>query len=86
MLLHPYDSINKIARINCPKLFIHGAGDELIPFSVGRRLFDAAREPKHFIRTPGGHINGGFTYSHKITARMRAFLDETLTASGPEGN
>lgn len=81
MLRHPYDSIGKIGRIDCPKLFLHGARDELIPIAVGRALFDAARKPKRFIETPGGHVNGGFTYSHKFTARLRAFLDETLAVS-----
>lgn len=41
------DSASKIARVSCPVLVVHGGRDDLIPAEQGRRLFDAAREPKH---------------------------------------
>lgn len=40
------DSASKIARVSCPVLVVHGGRDDLIPVEQGRRLFDAAREPK----------------------------------------
>lgn len=40
------DSVSKMARVSCPVLVVHGGRDELIPAEQGRRLFDAAREPK----------------------------------------
>jgi hypothetical protein len=34
----------------------HGAVDEVIPYQLGRRLFEAANEPKRFVTLPGvGH-------------------------------
>jgi len=41
-----YRSIDRIDRINMPLIWIHGTKDELIPFAMGRRLFDAAKNPK----------------------------------------
>ena len=38
----------KVARIACPKLFIHGRNDSIIPFAMGERLFEAACAPKEF--------------------------------------
>lgn len=40
------DSASKIARVSCPVLVVHGGRDALIPAEQGRRLFEAAREPK----------------------------------------
>jgi fermentation-respiration switch protein FrsA (DUF1100 family) len=50
-------SINKITRIECPKLFIHSPADEVVPYKLGRRLFEAAGEPKQFHEVPGAPHN-----------------------------
>ncbi|MEW6210970.1 MAG: alpha/beta hydrolase [Acidobacteriota bacterium] len=42
------DSINKIARVRCAKLFIHSPTDEVVPYELGLRLFETAPEPKQF--------------------------------------
>ncbi len=76
LLRFRYDSIDKIAALNCPKLFFHGTDDELIPMANGRALFEKAAPPKRFIATPGGHNDAGFTYSLEHTHQLAAFLDE----------
>jgi len=42
------DSLSKITGVTVPKLFIHSRADEIIPYDQGRRLYDAAGEPKQF--------------------------------------
>lgn len=51
-----YRSLDRIDQIDMPLSWIHGTDDELIPFAMGQRLFDAAKEPK-FARPvkSGGH-------------------------------
>jgi fermentation-respiration switch protein FrsA (DUF1100 family) len=51
------DSLSKIASYHGPLLQIHGDADTIIPYSNGRRLFDAANEPKHFITLHGADHN-----------------------------
>lgn len=65
------DSISKIRNIRCPKLFIHSPADEIIPYAMGRRLFEAAPGPKAFHEVPGaGHnetwLVGGEAYLDAI--------------------
>jgi hypothetical protein len=48
MLRTKMDSLSKITGVSCPKLFIHSQADEIIPYRLGRRLFDAAHAPKQF--------------------------------------
>lgn len=78
MVRYKYESIDKVDRITCPKLFFHARNDTLIPLSNGRRLFAAAAEPKRFIETPGAHNTGGFTYSRDYIRQLEAFLNEVL--------
>ena len=80
LLRERYDSISRIDKVNCPKLFLHGRDDELIPIALGRSLFDAASEPKRFIETPGGHNEAGFAYSSEYTRELGTFLDEAIAA------
>jgi hypothetical protein len=42
----PFPNIRRVPNIACPKLFIHGTADDVVPFSHGKALFAAAREPK----------------------------------------
>ncbi len=50
-------AIDKIGEYNGSLLQAHGEGDTVVPYSLGRRLFDAANEPKEFVSIPGGDHN-----------------------------
>jgi len=65
------DSLSKIGGIKVPKLFIHSSADEVVPFEQGRRLYEAASEPKRFHTVDGaGHnetwVVGGLAYNAAI--------------------
>ena len=73
------DSVSKIPRVGCPVLVVHGARDELIPAAQGRKLFDAAREPKLLKIVEGaGHndlsIVGGGRYLDSLADFARGSL------------
>jgi len=70
-----YDSASRIAGIACPKLFIHGERDEIIPYRQGRKLFDLATEPKEFYSVPGaGHNDLPWVAGPEYVRRIKAFL------------
>lgn len=51
-----FDNLAKIPRVKCPILIFHGTADEVIPFSHGEALRDAARTSVEFVPVPGaGH-------------------------------
>ena len=61
------DSLAKIPTVACPKLFVHSRADEVVPFALGRELYEAAPEPKRFFEVMGaGHnetwLVGGEAY------------------------
>lgn len=62
-----YNNLEKVPRLSVPVLIIHGDQDEIVPFSMGERLFASGAEPKHFLRLRGaGHndtyVVGGREY------------------------
>ena len=68
------DSMGKIRSITVPKLFIHSVEDEIVPFALGKKLYDAAPDPKQFIEIVGTHNDGHVYDQDKIKSRMTAFL------------
>ena len=51
-----YDTLDKASRIEAPVMLLHGDSDEIVPFEMGREVFEAAPEPKRFYRIRGaGH-------------------------------
>ncbi len=77
-----FRSIDRIARLNCPLLVLHGERDGLIPIGLGRLLFAAAPEPKRFVALPNAdHVtvleSGGL-------APVQAFLASLEAGFAPE--
>ena len=54
LITQPFDSVEKVARLGSPLLVVHGSDDQLIQPALGRRLFEAARQPKAFVLVEGG--------------------------------
>ncbi|CCQ89310.1 putative Peptidase [Nitrospina gracilis 3/211] len=79
------NAVDKVPDITIPKLIIHGTDDEVVPYKLGRKLYDAAAEPKAFYDLPGaGHNNtyrlGGQAYFDRI----HQFVDEALAEGKPK--
>jgi pimeloyl-ACP methyl ester carboxylesterase len=51
-----FRSLDIVGAVKAPLLILHGERDGIIPFALGERLYEAAPEPKLFVRLPGaGH-------------------------------
>lgn len=70
-----FDNLSRVGRVRCPVLFIHGDGDEIVPFEHSRALFAAAPEPKFFHRIRGaGHNDTYLVGGEKYFAAIREFI------------
>ena len=50
LLKDKYDSEKKIKNIKTPILIMHGKKDNIVPFHMGKKLFETANEPKKFLQ------------------------------------
>lgn len=76
-LSYRYDALSKIKKVTIPKLVIHGRGDQMIPFEHGKRLFQAAKPPKQFYQTSGGHND--IYFDDEYWKRVTEFIERYLT-------
>lgn len=75
--LLPWDkfrNIDKIGKVNCPVLVMHGRADEVVPFSQGEKVFAAAKEPKRaYWVEHGDHNNLQMFAGDRYFVELREF-------------
>lgn len=79
-----YNSYARVDAIGVPKLFVHSTEDEVVPYGMGRRLFNRAVRPKQFVKIRGGHNDGPFVTGEKYVTALDAFLENVVTRASRE--
>ncbi|MBW1992040.1 MAG: alpha/beta hydrolase [Deltaproteobacteria bacterium] len=74
----PYDNLGKIGQVRAPVMVVHGTQDEIIPVDMGRRVFEAAPEPKELYLIPGAHHNDTYMVAgREYFARLKNFIERS---------
>ena len=72
-----YPTLERISAVRCPVLVIHSVADDIVPYTQGRKLYEAANNPKFFLDISGDHNNGflqsGQTYSNGINRFLTTY-------------
>lgn len=79
-----YDAQSRVADVSSPKLFVHSLEDEMVPFGMGRRLYNRANRPKTLVRVRGGHNDVYLQPGSEYERVLEAFLEELEGEGGPE--
>ena len=72
LLKDKYETIKKLPNINSPLLVLHGKLDDIVPFSMGKKLFEKANEPKfkYFIDDDDHMLR----YDQKLLNEIKKFI------------
>jgi fermentation-respiration switch protein FrsA (DUF1100 family) len=70
-----FDNLAKIGKCSQPVFVAHGTADRLIPFEQGKRLFEAANQPKRFFAMEG------YDHNHTPGPEFYRALSEFLKES-----
>ena len=74
LLKDRYDSISKIKMINTPILIMHGEKDDVVPFSMGKELFEKANSPKQSYFTPDDdHM---MEFNSSLLQKIKDFIEK----------
>ena len=74
LLKDRFDSLSRISGVRAPVLILHGEDDKVINVDQGRRLHEAAVEPRRLhLFEQGSHSD---LYEHGAAEVIEAFLDE----------
>lgn len=79
-----YQADRRVAQLSVPKLFAHSREDQLIPYELGRKLFDAAADPKIFFELLGPHGESGWERAPAYWPTLARFVDQVLPAVPPD--
>ena len=75
-----FDSLSKISRVSCPVMVAHSLTDEMIPYAMGKALYEAARSKKQFIDLAGYHNDLLSLDSDLYRNALRGFLWRDLAS------
>ena len=82
LVLDKFRSDQRITALKVPLLVMHGEKDSVVPFELGRRLFELAPEPKRFVAFPEGtHVD---LFELGAVETGRAFLNEMMVQGRKE--
>ena len=73
---YKYNALAAVREVQCPVLIVHSQEDEIVPFRHGRKLFDAANDPRAFLEIAGSHNDGFITSSSVYLNGLKAFIDK----------
>tara|TARA_B100000925_G_scaffold96355_1_gene70250 strand:+ start:880 stop:1599 length:720 start_codon:yes stop_codon:yes gene_type:complete len=69
-----YNSLKKLHIIKSPILVLHGKSDTLVPFSMGKKIYDSANEPKYYYFPD--FDNHMMTYDQNMMKILSNFVNE----------
>jgi fermentation-respiration switch protein FrsA (DUF1100 family) len=70
-----FDTEERLKEINVPVLIVHCHQDPVVPFGLGREVYDAARPPKDFLKIDSYcHEEASMIAPDKYRASLRKFL------------
>ena len=73
LLKDKYDSENKIKNIKSPILVMHGKVDDIVPFSMGQKMYELANQPKYsYFSDYDDHM---MEYNKKLLKALKDFID-----------
>ena len=72
LLKDKFENYKKIKNINSPILVMHGEIDQIVPFLMGKKIYDLANEPKYSYFTKyDDHMMG---YDENLVLALKSFL------------
>jgi len=72
LLKDKYDNQKKIKNINIPILVMHGEVDQIVPFRMGKKIYEIANQPKYSYFTKfDDHM---MEYNEKLLFALKAFI------------
>ena len=72
LLKDKYESDKKIKNVNSPILIMHGEADKIVPFSMGKKMYELANEPKYsYFPKYDDHM---MEYDEKLLNNLKTFI------------
>ena len=72
LLKDRYESVNKIKNVHSPLLVMHGKKDRIVPFKMGKKIYNSANSPKfYYFSEYDDHM---MDYNNLLLNRIKTFI------------
>ena len=72
LLKDKFESYRKIKKVSVPVLVLHGKKDKIVPFAMGKKMYEMANEPKFFyFQEYGDHM---INYDTELLMALEKFI------------
>ena len=72
LLKDKFENYKKVKNINSPILVMHGEIDQIVPFSMGKKIYEIANEPKYSYFTK--YDNHMMEYDDNLVLALKSFF------------
>ena len=72
LLKDKFENKDKIKNVRSPILIMHGEEDQIVPFEMGKKIFEMANEPKYSYFTK--YDNHMMEYDENLVKALNSFL------------
>ena len=72
LLRDKYENDKKIKNINIPVFVMHGEADQIVPFWMGKKIYEMANQPKYSYFTE--YDNHMMEFDEKLVFELRTFF------------
>ncbi len=73
LLKDKFDNKNKIKNISSPILIMHGEADQIVPFLMGKKMYEIANEPKYSYFTK--YDDHMMEYNKNLIKALNSFIE-----------
>jgi len=84
LVTQPFASVDKLAQMHTPMLFMHGTADRVVPHTMSDELFAAARnvapDLKRLVKIEGASHSGAFRSGPQYDAAVKTFMQDASRA------
>ena len=72
LLKDKYENDKKVKNIKVPIMIMHGEKDSIVPFSMGKKIYDISNEPKYSYFTK--EDNHMMEYDNQLINALKSFI------------
>lgn len=84
LVTQPFDSVQTLAQLHTPMLFMHGTADRVVPHTMSDELYAAARgvapELKRLVKIEGATHSGAFRSGEQYDDAVKTFMRDASRA------
>ena len=81
LLRQDYDVRGRLSGLRLPLLVAHSPDDEVVPYALGRELYESYAGPKNFLLLRGSHNTGYWTDRENYVRGLASFVESLGTVS-----